>query len=300
MTSEEFKEEGTSIPGPYSGQFGCFTDITRETYQLKMNQISQSWLSYFDVKPKAQKTPANFAYDYLSGEERKKTDALRFGDAFHTRILEPEEFKRRVVWWEQTKTTNSKGYEKAEAELQLGQMLLPTAWKDTLDGMFEAIARNKDIMDLLEMPGDNECTLLWKDQHTGVECKSRLDRCVKDFGLIIDLKTTRDASEEGFSKSVRDYDYHVQDFAYRKGYEEVFKQPAKEFAFIVCEKEPPFLNGIYYLEKEAIEVGEYLFNNRIERFSECWKRQYWPGYQEKPTRLSLPSWYYNKIENGEI
>lgn len=290
------------LDGAYAGQYGCFKEITYEDYQLKMNQLSQSWLSYFDVKPKGQKTPANFFHEYLDpeGPGRKKTDALRFGAAFHMRILEPQEFKRRTVIWTETKTTNSKGYEKAEAALEFGQLLIPEDWQIMLDGMFESIAKNRDIMDLLEMPGDNECTLLWKDDVTGVDCKSRLDRCIREHGFIIDLKTTRDASEEGFIRSVLDYEYHVQDFAYRKGYEAVFKEPPKEFAFIMCEKEPPYLNGIYFLSPEAVEAGQYFFNNRIDRFHECMRRSYWPGYQEKPTRASLPGWYHKKLENGEI
>lgn len=287
---------------PYYGEYGCFTDISYEVYQLKMMQCSQSWLSYFDAIPKGGKTPANFYNDYLDpeGEGRKKTDALRFGQAFHTIVLEPEEFKRRVVWWEATKTTNSKAYEKAEAELEFGQMLCPIAWKDQLYGMLDSMMANKDIMALLEMPGDNECTMLWKDDVTGIDCKSRFDRCIRDYGLIVDLKTTRDASEDGFRHSIINYDYHVQDFSYRNAYESVFKEPPKEFAFVLCEKEKPYLSSIYYLSPEAVEAGQYLYSNRIERFAECQRRKYYPGYQEKPQRISLPAWYHNKIENGEI
>lgn len=295
MESEHLKNT------PYYGEYGCFTDISYETYQLKMRQCSQSWLSYFDVKPEGQKTPANFFHEYLrDGSVREKTDALRFGEAFHTRILEPQEFKRRVSWWEGTKTTNSKGYQEAESGLEFGQMLLPVAWEDTLNGMFESIAKNKDAMDLLEMPGDNECTLLWQEKTSGVDCKSRFDRCIRSHGLIVDLKTTRDASESGFIKSVLDYGYHVQAAAYMKAYEAIFKEPPKEFAFILCEKEPPFLTAIYCLPPEAIEAGEYLFNNRIDRFAECMRRSFWPGYQEGPQCVALPSWYQKKIENGEI
>lgn len=287
--------------GPFAGEYGEFKNISREDYQLKMNQVSQSWLKYFDWEPSGGQSPANFYFENLDplGPGRKMTDALLFGDAFHTRILEPAEFIRRVVWWSETKTTNSKGYREAVKAMQQGQMLIPEDWRDQLDGMFESLRNNRDARDLLTMPGDNELTLLWKDD-TGIDCKSRLDRRIPEHDLIVDLKTTRDASKTGFQKSVMEYDYHVQDFSYRKGYEKVYGRPPAQFAFINVEKEPPFLTSVYYLDEEAVKKGEYLFNNRISRFEECFKAQKFPGYQEKPAKVGLPEWYHRKIENGEI
>lgn len=286
---------------PFQGQTGYFAGVAAETYYLEMKQVSQSWLKYFGPNPTAGNTPANFYYEYLAPDaERKTTDALRFGQAFHLAILEPEEFNGRVEWWGKHKTTTSAGFQEADAALPEIKILCPSVWKEKLIDMLDAYLANPETRALLEMEADNELTLVWTDKETGVECKGRLDRAALKAGLLIDFKTTKDASQEGFKKSVREFSYHVQDAFYRAGYEEVFGEKPSGFAFPLVEKEPPYLTNLCQLSDDALEAGDYIFRRNLRRYADCLDKGVYPGYGPGTKTVGLDEWYAKRLEKDLV
>jgi len=286
---------------PFQGQTGFFAGVSAETYYLEMKQCSQSWLKYFGPNPTAGGTPANFYHEYLSPDaERKMTDALRFGQAFHLAILEPEEFTMRVEWWTETKTTASKKFEAADAAMPERMLLCPLAWKETLIDMLDAYLANPETRALLEMEADNELTLVWTDKETGVECKGKLDRYAHSVALPIDFKTTKDASETGFRKSVQDFGYHIQAAFYMSGIKEVFGEDANGFAFPLIEKTEPFLTNLCALSDEALEAGDYIFRRNLRRYADCIDKGHFPGYGPGTKIVSLDQWYSSRLEKDLV
>jgi exodeoxyribonuclease VIII len=80
----------------------------------------------------------------------------------------------------------------------------------------------------------NEASLWWRCKDTGVLCKARPDVMhvyaptsahPKGFAILADLKTTEDASAEGFARSVADYSYHTQAHWYCDGVQEALGIP---------------------------------------------------------------------------
>lgn len=286
---------------PFQGQTGYFAGVEAETYYLEMKQLSQSWLKYFNPNPVSEKTPANFYYEYLAPDaERKFTDPLRFGQAFHLAILEPEEFNKRVHWWKDHKTTTSKGFQEADAAMGEREILCPLVWKDQLIDMLDALLANPETRALLEIEADNEVTMVWTDKETGVECKGRLDRAARKQGLLIDFKSTKDASEQGFVKSVQDFSYHVQDAFYSAGYKEVFGEDPRGFAFPLVEKKAPFLTNLVQLSPEAKEAGRYIFRRNIQRYADCIDKGHFPGYPQGTKTLDLEPWYSKRLEDDLV
>lgn len=285
---------------PFKGKTGYFAGVSAETYYLEMKQCSQSWLKYFNPNPSKGNTPANFFDEYLNPDAvRKFTDPLRFGQAFHLCILEPEEFERRVELWSETKTTNSKGFERADAAMEEGKILIPESWKEVLDGSLNALLQNKDTRAMLEIEADNELTLVWVDEETGVDCKCRLDRYSHENLLPIDFKSTRDASQDGFSKSVREYGYHVQAAYYSSGIKAVFGEQPRGFAFPLVEKDAPFLTNLIMLDDESIAAGDYIYRRNLRRYADCMERSSFPGYGDGVKVVGLPKWYLDKLEKDE-
>ena len=286
---------------PFQGETGYFAGVEAETYYLEMKQCSQSWLKYFSPNPTAGNTPANFYHDYLSPDaDRKMTDALRFGQAFHLAILEPEEFNKRVEWWDKHKTTTSKGFQEAAAAMPERMLLCPSVWKEKLLDMLDAYLANPETRALLEMEADNEVTMVWTDKETGVECKGRLDRAAIKSALLIDFKTTKDASEQGFRKSIQDFGYHTQAAFYMSGYEEVFGEKPSAFAFPLVEKEPPYLTNLVQLSQEALEAGEYVFRRNLQRYADCIDKGHFPGYGPGTKTIDLDPWYSKRLENDLV
>lgn len=150
--------------------------------------------------------------------------------------------------------------------------------------------------------------------------------------VVVDLKTTDDASREGFSRSIATWRYDVQHPYYLDGLREAIAQsggelPAeavegaaelsaywvddatgmlcrcrpdfwrgepKHFVFIAVEKKPPHAVGVYVLDEESVELGREQYRSDLRRYAECMANDNWPGYGEKIQTISVPEWHAAK------
>ena len=150
---------------------------------------------------------------------------------------------------------------------------------------------------------------------------------VKD--IIGDLKTTEDASPEGFAKSIANWRYDVQHAYYIDGTRLALEQGKcnppqegkaelsvywtdpvtgvlcrcrpdfwrgypKHFAFIAVEKKPPYAVGVYVLDSEGVDIGRAQYQHDLRVYAECVRSGEWPGYGDKIQTISLPGWHANK------
>ena len=136
---------------------------------------------------------------------------------------------------------------------------------------------------ILNMSGVTEQSYQWKDSQTGEICKSRPDFHTDDGTLIVDLKTTSDASELGFQKSVHNFRYHVQAAFYLRSIEE-----AQQFVFIAVESKPPYLVAVYNASTDMINAGNRVADKNLATLAQCRKTGKWTGYSEEITTLDLP------------
>ena len=104
--------------------------------------------------------------------------------------------------------------------------------------------------------GTCESVACWRDGATGLDCKARIDLyCDFAGSTVVELKTTRDASPEGFSRVISRYSYHRQAAYYLGGLEALSPATDRKFIFIAVEKEPPYAVGVYELDESSIEQG---------------------------------------------
>jgi exodeoxyribonuclease VIII len=141
---------------------------------------------------------------------------------------------------------------------------------------------------LLHWQGKAETTHMWTDATTGVECKCRPDWLTSN--LIVDLKTTEDASPRGFQRSVANYRYHVQAAWYLDGIEAVTGTRPDQFIFICVEKKPPYAVGVYAADAEMIQIGAETAARDLEVYATCKAADAWPSYSDQIEPLSLPAW----------
>src|SRR5207244_1704033 len=55
-------------------------------------------------------------------------------------------------------------------------------------------------------------------------------------------------------------------------------RPAEAFAFIVQEKEPPYIVTVIELPAELVDIGRARNQRALERFRDCTESGLWPGY----------------------
>jgi len=135
--------------------------------------------------------------------------------------------------------------------------------------------------------GRPEVSALWTCPDTGIECKSRFDWLLEP--LLLDLKTTTDASPFGFARSIANFRYHVQDAFYSQAAASEGLD-VRHFLFAGVETSPPYLCAIYQLDDEAREIGRRLYLRDLRTYQQCVERNEWPGYSPEIQTLSLPKW----------
>lgn len=172
-------------------------------------------------------------------------------------------------------------------------ILTPETW-DQLHSMANAVHSHPAAGALLTgCPGEAEKSVYWNDAITGVLCRCRPDWW-RDDNVIVDLKTTEDASPEGFAKSMANYRYDVQAAYYLDGVQQATGKRPKAFVFIAVEKKPPYGVGVYVLDSDSLELGRAQYQHDLRIYAECVRTGEWPGYGDKIQTISLPAWHANK------
>ncbi|OOF51423.1 exodeoxyribonuclease VIII [Rodentibacter genomosp. 1] len=241
--------------------------------------ISKSGLDLID------KSPAHYFY-----REKKSTPAMIFGSAFHDLVLLPDKFTQLYcVMPEELNLRTKEGKvfkEKVESE---NLTVLSYTDYQHIEKMKESLL-NHPMADKLLAQGKPEISIFWRDS-IGVECRCRPD-FLNNSGIIVDLKTTTDASPTGFAKSIANFRYHVQDAYYSNGYFHAFGEPPKGFVFIAIEKEPPYAIGVYTLDDIAKIEGENRFKANLETYKNALETNQWHAFSPQIETLSLPHWAY--------
>jgi len=124
----------------------------------------------------------------------------------------------------------------------------------------------------------------------GTPCKVRPDLYNKDSGIVLDLKTTIDASPKGFAKSVRQYGYLFQAAWYMTALRAMGERP-KQFVFLVVEKSAPYATACYTLDNADIEREVPRVLEACKIYGECLRTDVWPGYSDDIKTLDLGTYY---------
>lgn len=206
-----------------------------------------------------------------------QTPALLFGSAVHKLILEPNTFnKEYAVFADYDKRTkNGKEMYKKFLDRLNGRKEITESDLMVMQTMRDVVMSHPKARMLLT-GGKTETSYYWIDPRTGTLCKCRPDKVNR--GYIIDLKTTSDASPEGFEKSMMKYRYHVQAAWYLRGYEAATGIKPEGFIFIAVEKNPPYSVAVYLCDDLSIEIGAREADEDLDVFVKCSEIGKWHGY----------------------
>jgi exodeoxyribonuclease VIII len=171
---------------------------------------------------------------------------------------------------------------------------------DQLRGMRDAVMAHPAARALMtNSPGVAERSVYWVDQDTGELCRCRPDFWRQD-GIIVDVKTTDDASPGGFAKSIVNFRYDIQAPFYLDGCQAAIKQSkAKEkpptiFLFLAVEKNFPHAVAVYSLDEVGLSIGRGEYKRSLANYSSCMEANAWPGYGDKIQNISVPAWHASK------
>lgn len=184
--------------------------------------------------------------------------------------------------------------------LNTGKIILPEDDFYRLINMRDAVMAHPAASYLMNLPGKAEQSVYWTDPKTGVLCRCRPDRWTEN-NIVVDLKTTNDASPEGFAKSIYNWRYHVQDVMYRDGIK-IASGSEPSFVFLAVEKDACVVNGaakgvaVYVLDDESRAAGLKDYRQSLDDYAACLESNKWPGYENQVQIISIPAWGLKKSE----
>lgn len=219
----------------------------------------------------------------------KDTEAMTAGRLIHSALLEPHKFEGRYAKTDLDRR-GTKAWQAAQEEAGCRQLLKADEF-DKMATLRDAVLAHPTARELLAPGLEAEASMFWRDEVTGLFCRGRVDGLRRDQRLIVDVKTTVDASPPEFAKSAGNYRHHWQEAFYRHG---VKSAPggfeADRFIFIAVEREPPFLIGIYELSPSAVAQGDREVMRALHEYAECERTGIWPGYAPEIVMVDLPIW----------
>jgi exodeoxyribonuclease VIII len=202
-------------------------------------------------------------------------------------VLEPEQFENTTAVSPKFFGPGARAEAQIWNERHTDKLIIKGEEATALDGILNSLRKHKTASELLHK-GHAEESFFWQDPVTGLVCKCRPDLW-KD-GVLVDVKTTINASPHEFSRTIANMMYHFQAAYYLDGVSAVLGEPFREFVIIAIEKEPPYAVATYRLDEATIDAGRMLYRKALRTLRQCKTRGVYPAYPDRLVAASLPSW----------
>lgn len=254
-------------------------DMTNKDYHAHpaLSKTQLDWLN---------QSPAHYQC-YLK-EPPQATPAMVKGAAFHTAVLQPDQ------WGKQYKVYGGRKYGKQWDEFKANcgpdQEVITRDDEIAIAGMVKAVRQHPAAALILDQAGLVEASVF--ADFGGIKVKARPDLWVDS--LVVDLKSTVSAAPDDFKKSIFNYRYHVQGSFYldviAKATGEDPDLAKRQFVLVAVEKEPPYAVAVYRLTPEVIEAGREAYWRNLETYRRCMETGLWPAYSDYIEDIGLPLW----------
>ena len=292
LTAERIIKESIELLG-WNEDFmsGVIPDLSNEDYHGKKSHLSRSALMDFD------KSPYTYWAKHLNPDRpiRDATPQMELGTAFHTLMLEPHLFadnyaiKPPKVFLKDVGREVYDEFKRAELELESTNKIV-ISQEDYLNllAMEKKLRSSEQAMQLID-GARIEHSLFWQDDHSGLFLKSRPD--IWHDNMIVDLKTTSDASPRAFQYEMVKYGYHVQFAMIRDGIEKIEKHRVSNFIDLVIESKYPHNMAIYIIDEFAIDEGHVKYKQICLDLKNSMNENNFKDYGIQT--ISLPKWATN-------
>ena len=237
-------------------------------------------------------------YDMLYGPPRESKAAFEFGTLFHASALPGENVNEIAVRNTEGLDMRTKAGKAFLAEHK-GKIIISPSDANILDQMMLSLREHPFTAGLVngELKGKSEQSFFCNDPETGLELKCRPDYMLDDCSLIIDLKSTTDASPEGFQHSAFKWKYHIQASHYLDVIEGATGTRPQAFLFVAVEKVRPFCTAVYMADQAMIDLGKQHAREGLNNIAQWIADDKFPGYSERVEEISLSKWMLPK-EDG--
>jgi hypothetical protein len=310
MTAMIEQQKITLEPGIYPG-------MSMADYQ-RVDAMNNSTLAWADCSALHLKAA-------IDGELlRSDTDAMQFGRALHTRILESETYADRVIIRQPCAAILSSGKSKGEpcgdtgASVNVdgfwccrkhggsdddrtpGVEYITAAEATAIERAVQSI-RDRRMDSLRRAKGQYELVIV-AELH-GVLCKARLDKFIAQPCTIVDLKkvaAARDSKSanvrpDKFEARIATMGYGAQAAMYCDLITKITHEVPRWY-WLVVEDGTPFAPALIRASDDLLRAGRNEYMGRLGVFKRARDSGVWPGPADEPVTIDGPNWWLK--ENG--
>lgn len=238
---------------------------------------------------------------YFKGVDMERKAHFDFGNAFECELM-GEDFKYIVfdpdLRPEPEKAITSKANQAWKKEVLNGEKyVINIDDRDRMQLMLKGCRENKHILALLKNT-QYQLSLFWECSETGLSLKTRPDVCKVKQNVIVDIKTTIDASPWGFQREVTKFGYPIQAALQIEGAIQTgLMEKVDHYFWLAVQKEAPYDSVLYRLSAEDRELLKTKLREIKQKVAEAQQDNQWPGYEQQGNEygvveITLPDWYY--------
>lgn len=272
---------------------GLHPNLSREGYDA-IDAVNFSTLKWLGKSP--------LHYRHHVRRPSKDTPAKKLGRAVHLAVLEPERFASMVAVWDGA-VRRGKEWNAFVREHE-GREILTEAESAQVDGMAAAVRGNPAAVEILAGTR-TEVAALWtvtvkaSETFPGgvVRCKGRVD--AHGPAGLVEVKTTRDASPDGFGREAWRYRYPTQAAFYASGIEAITGSLPPHHT-IAIENVEPYVVAVYRTPPQVLEVGRQECRDLLRMLVQCRAEGRWPGYVVGVSDLTLPKYAVDFGEDDDV
>lgn len=246
------------------------------------------------------RTPAHFYAKHMAVDKKTHapTQTMLLGTVVHTLVLESDKFDSEYAISQKFDRRTKQG--KADA----AEFDAANSRKTVIDGDLYAQAKlmadsilKHPVARLLKLPAMiPEASIFYTDAETELDCRIRPDYHLppcEQFpnGLIVDLKTTDNASYNAFNRTIVNFGYHISAAMYCDGFMQLYEtDEPPAFLWLIGERDAPYAVIAYSPNFETMQKGDDKKREALQIIAECMAAEEWPAYSTDILDINLPAW----------
>lgn len=262
-------------------------DISIDDYHNSLG-LSRSALMEF------KRSPFHYWYKFLCNPDinSDSSNSMDFGNLVHCLVLEPHKFHDNfLIKPAMDRRTNAgKLAFNQFTSILAGRIGVTHEQIEQANAIAKAVKDN-EIANALLTDCHIEKSIYFTHSDTGIQCKARPDAW--NGSIVVDLKTTNDASYRAFQASAFKFGYFLQAGMIYKALFSIGVIMEK-YVILAVEKEPPYALAIYDIDYESINYGIGQFDKLMTSFAHCQKNDKWPGFGLQT--LTIPGYANFEVE----
>lgn len=245
------------------------------------------------------RTPAHFYAKHMTkGNKKAPTDSMVLGTLVHTLLLEDDKFESEFAIAPKFDRRTKQGKADAQAfeEANAGKIIINDDMLAVATKMADKL-KESNVAKLLGTQGAlAESSIFYKDENTHIECRIRPDFHIPPcsqfpLGLIVDLKTTDDASSSAFMRTIVNFKYHLSAAMYQYGFMACYKtDDPPPFIWLVIERDAPYGVASYSPSASMLQRGREMLEDALQTLNICLENDEWPAYSPDILDINLPKW----------